>query len=108
MQAMASTAARRVEKLRVTADKEANVSHARETIAKGASHGAQMVVLPEMWNCPYTNASFPVYAEDIEAGASPSTQMLSAAAAEHVATTGRKRTTKLTERRCAWRCVSCA
>lgn len=72
--------------LRVTSDKEANVSHARETIAKGASHGAQMVVLPEMWNCPYTNASFPVYAEDIEAGASPSTQMLSAAAAEHKVT----------------------
>ena len=32
-----------------------------------------------MWNCPYTNASFPVYAEDISAGpdASPSTKMLS-------------------------------
>jgi omega-amidase len=32
-----------------------------------------------MWNCPYSNGSFPVYAEDISAGtdASPSTKMLS-------------------------------
>lgn len=33
----------------------------------------------EIWNSPYSNASFPVYAEDIDAGgdASPSTMMLS-------------------------------
>lgn len=33
----------------------------------------------EMWNCPYSNDSFPIYAEDIDAGpkASPSTAMLS-------------------------------
>ena len=32
----------------------------------------------EMWNCPYSNDSFPIYAEDIDAGfdASPSTAML--------------------------------
>jgi hypothetical protein len=32
----------------------------------------------EMWNCPYSNNSFPTYAEDIDAGleASPSTAML--------------------------------
>lgn len=31
-----------------------------------------------MWNCPYSNDSFPIYAEDIDAGgeASPSTAML--------------------------------
>ena len=31
-----------------------------------------------MWNCPYSNDSFPTYAEDIDAGleASPSTAML--------------------------------
>lgn len=27
-----------------------------------ASNGAQLVVLPEMWNCPYSNDSFPTYA----------------------------------------------
>lgn len=47
-----------------------------------ARNGAQLVVLPEMWNCPYSNDSFPVYAEDLEAGPSPSTSMLSAAARE--------------------------
>jgi len=35
------------------------------------------VVLPEMWNCPYSNDSFPVYAEDIDGGASESAQLLS-------------------------------
>ncbi|TKY74870.1 Omega-amidase,chloroplastic protein [Spatholobus suberectus] len=31
----------------------------------------------EIWNSPYSNDSFPVYAEDIDADASPSTAMLS-------------------------------
>eukprot|EP00775_Hariotina_reticulata_P002081 gene2081-2400_t len=35
-----------------------------------------------MWNCPYSNDSFPTYAEDIDAGPSPSTDMLAAAAKE--------------------------
>ena len=34
-----------------------------------------------MWNCPYSNDSFPTYAEDVEGGASPSAAMLAAAAA---------------------------
>jgi predicted amidohydrolase len=33
-----------------------------------------------MWNCPYSNDSFPTYAEDIDNGPSPSKDMLSAAA----------------------------
>lgn len=45
--------------------------------------GADLVVLPEMWNCPYSNDSFPAYAEDVEGGASPSADMLAAAAAQH-------------------------
>jgi hypothetical protein len=47
-----------------------------------AGNGAKLIVLPEMWNCPYSNDSFPTYAEDIDAGPSPSTDMLSAAAQE--------------------------
>ena len=48
---------------------------------EAAAAGAQLVVLPEMWNCPYSNDSFPGYAEDVAAGASPSADALSAAAA---------------------------
>jgi len=29
---------------------------------EAASNGAKLVVLPEMWNCPYSNDSFPTYA----------------------------------------------
>ena len=38
---------------------------------EAAAAGATLVVLPEMWNCPYSNESFPIYAEDIDAGDSP-------------------------------------
>ncbi|KAF3446093.1 hypothetical protein FNV43_RR11272 [Rhamnella rubrinervis] len=65
--------------LSVTADKERNIAHARKAIEEAAGKGAQLVLLPEIWNSPYSNDSFPVYAEDIDAGgdASPSTAMLS-------------------------------
>lgn len=45
--------------------------------------GADLVVLPEMWNCPYSNDSFPTYAEDVDGGESPSAAMLAAAAADN-------------------------
>ncbi|GFR46917.1 hypothetical protein Agub_g8564 [Astrephomene gubernaculifera] len=70
--------------LHVTADKEQNWQTARRAIQDAASRGAQLVVLPEMWNCPYSNDSFPVYAEELQApgGAlSPSLTVLSEAAA---------------------------
>lgn len=37
------------------------------------------ICFQEIWNCSYSNDSFPIYAEDIDAGgdASPSTAMLS-------------------------------
>ncbi|KZV36505.1 hypothetical protein F511_15676 [Dorcoceras hygrometricum] len=65
--------------LKVTEDKQRNILHARTAIEEAAEKGAKLVVLPEIWNSPYSNDSFPVYAEDIEAGfdASPSTAMLS-------------------------------
>ncbi|XP_010273946.1 PREDICTED: omega-amidase, chloroplastic-like [Nelumbo nucifera] len=65
--------------LAVTADKERNIAHARSAIEEAAEKGAQLVLLPEIWNSPYSNDSFPIYAEDIDAGgdASPSTAMLS-------------------------------
>ncbi|XP_059453901.1 omega-amidase, chloroplastic [Corylus avellana] len=63
----------------VTPDKQRNIAHARKAIEEAASKGAQLVLLPEIWNSPYSNDCFPVYAEDIDAGgdASPSTAMLS-------------------------------
>ncbi|RZC68147.1 hypothetical protein C5167_031401 [Papaver somniferum] len=65
--------------LSVTEDKERNIVHARKAIQEAAEKGAELVLLPEIWNSPYSNDSFPVYAEDIDAGgdASPSTAMLS-------------------------------
>ncbi|KAI5669640.1 hypothetical protein M9H77_19493 [Catharanthus roseus] len=65
--------------LSVTDDKERNILHARTAIVEAAEKGAKLVLLPEIWNSPYSNDSFPVYAEDIDAGfdKSPSTAMLS-------------------------------
>eukprot|EP01018_Ginkgo_biloba_P007422 Gb_19560 [translate_table: standard] len=65
--------------LSVTENKERNIGHAREAIEAAADKGAKLVVLPEIWNGPYSNESFPIYAEDIDAGgnASPSSSMLS-------------------------------
>nr|XP_010939922.1 omega-amidase, chloroplastic [Elaeis guineensis] len=65
--------------LAVTTDKERNIAHARKAIEEAAGKGAKLVLLPEIWNCPYSNDSFPLYAEDIEAGgdAAPSFSMLS-------------------------------
>lgn len=70
--------------LAVTSDKAQNIAHAKEVIEKAADDGAQLILLPEMWNCPYSNDSFPVFAEEIQApdfAASPSAAMLSAVAA---------------------------
>uniref|UniRef100_M1BQ62 Carbon-nitrogen hydrolase family protein n=1 Tax=Solanum tuberosum TaxID=4113 RepID=M1BQ62_SOLTU len=65
--------------LSVATDKERNIAHAQQAIEDAADKGAQLILLPEIWNSPYSNDSFPVYAEDIDAGgdASPSTRMLS-------------------------------
>ncbi|KAF8063739.1 NLP3 [Scenedesmus sp. PABB004] len=66
--------------LSVTADKQQNIATARAAIEEAAAAGAKLVVLPEMWNCPYSNDSFPTYAEDLEAGPSPSAAMMADAA----------------------------
>jgi omega-amidase len=84
--------------LAVSDDKQRNIATARSAIDEAAGAGADLVVLPEMWNCPYSNDSFPTYAEEVptsstsssssgsgsaDGGGSPSTAMLSAAAAEN-------------------------
>ncbi|KMZ69357.1 hypothetical protein ZOSMA_216G00280 [Zostera marina] len=69
--------------LSVTADMERNIRNARMAIVDAADKGAKLVVLPEIWNIPYSNENFPVYAEDIDAGASPSVSMLSEVACRY-------------------------
>lgn len=49
-------------------DKEANIRKAREMIREASRKGANLVVLPEMFNCPYESSCFPVYAEPIPEG----------------------------------------
>jgi predicted amidohydrolase len=49
--------------MRVEDDKEANLKKAVDLIRKSSNEGADLVVLPEMFNCPYENDKFPVYAE---------------------------------------------
>jgi omega-amidase len=55
--------------LNVTADKVANLKHARDLVlsAVSSSH-ADVVVLPEMFNCPYSNDSFGPYSEELPSG----------------------------------------
>ncbi|KAK9829585.1 hypothetical protein WJX72_006652 [[Myrmecia] bisecta] len=69
--------------LLTSADKEKNIATATAAIKEAASHGAELVVLPEMWNCPYSNDSFPTYAEDIDGGTSQSVAALAAAARQN-------------------------
>ncbi|KAK1578160.1 hypothetical protein Q3G72_028005 [Acer saccharum] len=58
--------------------------HAKNSIKVAAEQGAKLVVLPEMWNCPYSNDYFAKYAEDFDdKDASPSFSLLSEAASCH-------------------------
>lgn len=47
----------------VTASKEQNLSRARQMAAEAARAGARVVVLPEMFNCPYQHEFFTRFAE---------------------------------------------
>lgn len=48
---------------RVFKDKYETIEHLAELIGSGAVAGADIMVLPEMWNCPYKTRLFPQYAE---------------------------------------------
>ncbi|MHB8076105.1 carbon-nitrogen hydrolase family protein [Desulfosporosinus fructosivorans] len=52
----------------ITDDKQANLKQAAGKIQEAASGGAQLVVLPEMFNCPYDIHCFQDYAEEIPSG----------------------------------------
>lgn len=54
--------------IQVTENKTANLAKARLMIAEAAGAGAKLVVLPEMFNCPYDIEFFPAFAETCPAG----------------------------------------
>lgn len=60
--------------LKVEKDKSANLQKARDMIALAAGEGARMVILPEMFTCPYQARLFPEYAESFPDG--PAVKML--------------------------------
>ncbi|GAA5975715.1 hypothetical protein JCM11641_005846 [Rhodosporidiobolus odoratus] len=76
-------------------DKAANLAHAKDKIAEAVKGGAQMVVLPEIFNSPYATGMFRKYAErirwtpekkaefEVEKSESESVRLLSEAAKEH-------------------------
>jgi predicted amidohydrolase len=49
----------------VTADLAKNLAFAAQEVANAAQRGAQMVLLPEMFCCPYDNRCFPQYAQPV-------------------------------------------
>lgn len=57
----------------VTDDKEANLKKAQTMIIQARQQGAEMVVLPEVFNAPYQTSLFPDYAEPYPG---PSTELM--------------------------------
>eukprot|EP01041_Mallomonas_annulata_P005169 gene5169-10338_t len=69
--------------LKVGSDKEENIRRAKDKLQQAKVNGAELIVLPECWNSPYSTASFPQYAEIVpnvngipDKSASPSVFML--------------------------------
>ncbi|KAG2610223.1 hypothetical protein PVAP13_4KG175300 [Panicum virgatum] len=67
--------------LLVSPDREENIARARSRIEAAADAGAMLIVMPEIWSCPYSLEILASYAEDIDGGVSPSISMLSEVAA---------------------------
>jgi omega-amidase len=64
--------------MNVVNNKRKNIEKAVQMIETAADNGAQMVVLPEMFNCPYVNNKFKEYAESMEDGfSSPTVEAIS-------------------------------
>ncbi|XP_049364459.1 omega-amidase, chloroplastic-like isoform X2 [Solanum verrucosum] len=64
--------------LKVTTEKSANIFNAHSLIQAAAEQGASLILLPEMWNCPYSTDLFAKFAEDFsDIDSAPSLLMLS-------------------------------
>lgn len=61
-------------------DKKDSMAAVAESVREAAGNGAQVISLPEMWNCPYSNDYFRDYAEPADG---PTVEFLSKLAAEH-------------------------
>jgi len=48
----------------VEENKDRNIERAEKMIRDSASNESDIIVLPEMFNCPYENKYFPIYAEE--------------------------------------------
>lgn len=53
-----------VVQMKVTDNKKENISKGKDMIREAAQKGSDLVILPEIFNSPYSNSSFPVYAEE--------------------------------------------
>lgn len=77
----------------VTSDKGENINRAESSIDEAVRGGAELVLLPEIWNGPYATTAFPDYAEKLPGvgggvssvieSSSPSSIMLLRKAQEH-------------------------
>ena len=67
--------------MNVIDDKKANINKAGLMIAQSAGKNADFIVLPEMFNCPYSNDKFIEYAE--EENTSHTLKRISKLAEEH-------------------------
>lgn len=56
--------------IRVRENKSSGLARAEDLIVSARDKGAQLVVLPEMWNCPYDIRCFKAYAESVPDGES--------------------------------------
>lgn len=45
-------------------DKLSNITHASNMVKDAINNKSDIVILPEMFNCPYENESFPIFAEE--------------------------------------------
>lgn len=52
-----------VVQIRTETDKEKTFDKAERMINEAADNGAELVVLPEMWNCPYSKKYFHAFAD---------------------------------------------
>lgn len=66
--------------MKVATGKAKNLATARRMAARAREAGAQVLLLPEMFLCPYDTALFPAYAEEIPG---PATEALAAIARDY-------------------------
>ncbi len=49
--------------MKTTDNKKQNIEHAIDMVNVSSKNGAELIILPEMFNCPYENKYFPNFAE---------------------------------------------